>query len=108
MSNHTKRYELEASEGWREWASKVPAISIPPGATIQVVPPFAGAIARMYVHHNGLQASIYLDAFDRLGCMDEPYWELYDGEECHRFLLDDAEGLEKCMAQVFTPAEVTS
>lgn len=101
-----KRHELEAAEDWRAWAATVPPVSIPLGATIQVVPPFAGAIARMYVRKNGLEVSIYLDVFDRLGIMDEPYWELYDGEECYRFLLEDTDGLEECMAQVFTPGEV--
>ena len=33
--------------------------------------------------------SIYCDFFSMLGCVDKPYWELYDGEECHRFFLDD-------------------
>jgi hypothetical protein len=43
-------------------------------------PPFSGAIVRFRVSLDGLydnETSVYLDAWNRIGYMGEPYWEVY-------------------------------
>ena len=76
------RYKIESDESWREWASKVPAITFDAGWLVKVIPPFAGAMARFIVEHNEKKASVYLDVNDSLGYMQKPYWEVYpvDGD----------------------------
>ena len=72
-----------------EWVGLIPTIPMKAGWHVSVLPPIGGALVRMKI--NGY--SIYLDVYDHLGYMKAPYWEIYDGEDCSRFMLDDIEGL---------------
>jgi hypothetical protein len=62
----------------------MPIISFPSGMKVQPLLPSMGAACRFRL--NGY--SVYLDVFENLGSCGCPYWELYDGEECHRFFMD--------------------
>jgi hypothetical protein len=84
MKDHAEymlRYNVEASECWREWCEKVPFIRFPAEWDVKVIPPFAGAIARFIVRlPDGETRSVYLDVYNRLGFYSnppEPYWEVY-------------------------------
>jgi len=69
----------------REKGMTLPAMKFPQDMTVQPLTPFGGAIVRFFL--NGY--SVYLDCFSKLGCMEYPYWEVYDGEDCHRFKMED-------------------
>jgi len=66
-------------------SSKMPVLKFPEGMTVQPIPTFGGAIARFFI--NGY--SVYYDAYGMLGAVDEPYWEVYDGDDLHRFSKDE-------------------
>lgn len=82
----------EIAEEWREWAEQLPSLSFP--FPVRIVPPYAGALIRFWAGPNG-EVSVYLDAFEKLGHMGEPYWELYPNEEgdTERFLLSETSAL---------------
>jgi len=96
-----QRYKLEAQEKWREFAETVPAIPFKPEWFIQVIPPFSGAMGRLRVYlssdttSKGARfVSVYLDAYDALGYVGHPYWEIYPIEgDCERFDMMDVAGL---------------
>ncbi len=82
-------YEYSRAMEHHKWMSLIPSIPMKEGWHVSVLPPRDGALCRMRI--NGY--SIYLDAYDHLGYVNSPYWEVYDGEECHRFMIHDVEGL---------------
>ena len=75
----TRRSAIEAAEGWRKWIDRIPAIPMPAGWRVQMLPPYAGALARFaVVNLAGQHKSVYLDVWERLGFWDGgPYWEVY-------------------------------
>lgn len=88
---------------WRGWIDKIPYISWPADWKVKALPPFAGAIIRYNVKHkddhdDSRGASVYLDCYDRLGCVGEPYWEVYpidDDGECGRCMMENVDMLLK-------------
>ena len=77
------RSRVEAAEDWRGEIATMPFIKFPHDWEIQVIPPFGGAVIRFRVRlPSGVVKSIYLDSRDALGCVGEPYWEVYpcDGD----------------------------
>lgn len=74
-----RRGDIEQDERWRDWIARIPAIPMLAGWRVQVLPPYAGALARFTViNAAGQHKSVYLDVWERLGCWDgEPYWEVY-------------------------------
>ena len=75
----TRRSAIEAAEGWRKWIDRIPAIPMPAGWRVQMLPPYAGALARFaVVNLAGQHKSVYLDVWERLGFWGGgPYWEVY-------------------------------
>lgn len=55
------------------------------------------AIIRFWISHNNKKVSVYFDAYSELGWMvDEndnpvPYFEVYDGEDCQRYYMNESE-----------------
>lgn len=95
------RYKIEEREKWREWAFKIPWLKFPEGWEVRSVPPFGGAIARFHVKNGDDFISVYLDCFDTLGCVGEPYWEVYPYKgDCTRFLLNETDGLLRCIQEI--------
>lgn len=73
-----RRHTVEHEEKWREWIDRIPEIPMPQGWRVKVIPPYAGALARFVViNSSGQDKSVYLDVYERLGCWDGPYWEVY-------------------------------
>ena len=92
--NVIERYHIEKTQKWREWIEKIPFIKFPPDWEVQVIPPFAGAMARFQVRKNGKKISVYLDVDNSLGYMDGPYWEAYPiGDDTARFMIDETTNL---------------
>lgn len=90
--------DLYNEEVRRECQPKIPPIPVRTGWLVRITPPGFGAVARFRVSHvenPTADISVYLDWYDRLGCMGEPYWEAYrgSGTEPERFLLTEAEKL---------------
>lgn len=78
-----KRVEVEYAEEWREWVTQIPSLSFPSDWQVKVIPPFSGAMVRFQITTKaGGWTSVYLDCFDQLGFVGEPYWEVYpyDGD----------------------------
>lgn len=90
------RAEAALGERFREWWGKIPRVNFDPSWDVRAQPPFGGAMIRYSVEHKGAHVSIYMDAYDRLGCVGEPYWEIHpdrDGTDCERFLLNETDDL---------------
>jgi len=111
-SKETTRYlnriqmqcELESLCEWRKWVREIPALGFPPEWKIRIIPPFLGALIRFVVVTEFGEISVYLDAYDNLGCMGmKPYWEIYPGEtgDPVRFMMNETveliEGIKKAI-----------
>lgn len=72
------RCEVERSEKWSEWDRKMPKLHFKPEWGVKIIPPFGGAIVRFTIDYGGKYVSVYFDAYNRLGIMNQPYWEVYD------------------------------
>lgn len=89
----------------RKWAAKIPFIPMKDGWEIAIIPPFAGATARFMIRLKDQEKtlSVYLDCYDNLGFVEEPYWELYPNfkGDAERFLMDEiddlVESIDKCL-----------
>lgn len=91
-----KRFAVEYAEKWKDLIKDIPAISFKSEWKIKIIPPFGGAIARFQVMrpNNEQSVSVYLDFYSRLGCMPEPYWEVYPiNDDVARVDMNDVEGL---------------
>ena len=98
-----KRLEVEREDQWKEWIHKIPFIQFPKGWQVQIIPPFGGAMARFRVRKVGFATgyiSVYLDVYDQLGFMGQPYWEVYpvngDTERCY---MEDTQKLIKIITK---------
>lgn len=95
--NEIKRGEVERDEEWKKWCDKIPAIQFDSAWKVRVIPPFLGALARFWIEHNNKSVSVYFDGFSRLGWMVDsnddpvPYYEMYDGDDCTRYYLDETD-----------------
>lgn len=99
LADYTARRAIEIAEDWTTWATRIPTFAIPEGVQVKLQPPYMCAMVRVHLEANGRSASIYLDVSDTLGTMGEPYWELFDGGECHRFLMGEVSELEQCIRE---------
>ena len=89
-----QRYNIEYEENWKKWCKEIPKLKFESDWEVKIIPPFGGAMVRFTIDYNGNHVSVYLDVNDSLGCMGEPYWEIYDGkEEPQRFSMYDTDEL---------------
>lgn len=95
MENYMIHYKMEELFEWRKWLQEIPYIKFAPEWEVKIIPPFGGAVARFKVKFNDKEISIYLDCYDKLGCVGKPYWEIYPAKDgdTDRFLIEDTEGL---------------
>lgn len=97
---------IEKEYEWMKWAREIPYINLPDTYCIQVIPPFAGAVARICVaDKNDLKnyVSVYLDCYNELGIVGEPYWEIYpyvDGDTYRCMMDETSELVEKICESV--------
>lgn len=81
---------------YREWMTKLPVFHFDKEWDVRIIPPFGGAIIRFTIEYKGQHVSVYFDAYSNLGFMYEdndgknpiPYFEYYDGDDIHRYLLN--------------------
>ena len=100
MSNNIERYKIKAAEKWREIGEQIPYLTFPQEWEVQMFPPFGGAVVRFRARLKGAAdndknwVSVYLDFYDNLGFMNQPYWEAYPiGDDTARFLLNETKDL---------------
>ena len=94
-----RRLIVESEEGWREWIHNMPSLHFDRRWSVQVIPPFGGALARFYIDYKGKHVSVYFDAFGRLGWYSDvhgnqiPYFELYpyDDGDVRRYGVDETD-----------------
>lgn len=95
------RYKIEADERWREFGgASMPYIQFPSDWKVQMIAPFGGALVRFrVVLPSGRSKSIYFDAHDSLGCVGEPYWEVYPYRgDVGRCLMSEVDNLLQMIA----------
>lgn len=74
------RAQVEQAYEFMKWRDQIPSLNFDKDWNVKIIPPFAGAIVRFLVEHNGKHVSCYLDCYDELGYYGEPYWEIYPYE----------------------------
>ena len=91
-------YKAEKALEYRKWLQEIPAIKLDPEWEIQVIPPFSAAVVRFRIKQGDATVSIYLDCYDFLGIVGEPYWEVYpyDGDT-FRCLMNETEALTQAI-----------
>ena len=83
---------------WHKWCGEIPQIKFEPEWGIRIIPPFGSAVVRFGVVCGKADLSVYLDCYDELGCVGEPYWELYPHKgDTERFLMKDVKGLKRAI-----------
>ena len=89
--------KCEEVQEYRKWAKELPTLHFEKEWDVKIIPPFAKAIIRFTIDYNGKHVSVYFDGYSELGYMidddDEPipYWEYYDGKDCHRYYMEETE-----------------
>ena len=89
--------KYESLQECRKWGSIIPALHFEKEWDVKIIPPFGGAVIRFCIGYNDKHVSVYFDGYSELGLMydDEgnpiPYFEYYDGEDCHRYYIDGSE-----------------
>jgi len=104
------RIEIEYAEKWGELMYEIPFISFPADFKVRILPPFGGAVARfgVMVEGNDRYISVYLDWYSRLGCVDQPYYEIYPNKDevISRFYLSETEEMLAEIAESLKIIEV--
>lgn len=109
MSEMFERHQIERTEKWAEWVKDIPSIKFPPDWSVQVIPPFGGAMARFVVSTEKARVSVYLDVYDRLGYFGSPYWEIHPYEDdVMRYPMSSVDELLKGIAESIEEQERNS
>lgn len=93
--------KYETLQECRKWAKEIPALHFEKEWDVQIIPPFSGAVIRFCIKHNGKHVSVYFDGYSELGYMVDdndnpiPYFEYYDGKDCHRYYMNETEQMMK-------------
>lgn len=105
MLNH-KVYEAQKTLSdeyeYPKWAKEIPFIELPEGYMFKPIPNFSGSVVRFLAKKKGegKEVSIYLDCYDELGLVGQPYWEVYpvDGDTA-RFYMEEVDELSKTIVE---------
>ena len=98
--------KAESIMEYGKWFKKIPFIKFKAHWNVQIIPPFNGAVVRFRIESKGVNLSIYLDCYDRLGYFGEPYWELYPhNEDIFRCAMNDTESLLKAISESLNEIE---
>lgn len=63
------------------WVEQIPHLHFPAGWSVKIVPPYLFAVIRFEAYSGQGKVSVYLDGYGMLGSVEEPYWEIYPGDE---------------------------
>jgi hypothetical protein len=85
---------IESKQEWRKWTKEIPFIPVKPDWMFKPLPPFGGAVARFNIGIGEAWVSVYLDCYDKLGWVGEPYWEVYPVKgDTYRCSMNDVDEL---------------
>jgi hypothetical protein len=103
---HKLVWSAEQSELFRSWWDKIPHVPFKPHWDVRAVPPFEGAIVRYRIQHNGKEISVYLDAYDALCAVGQPYWEVQprDDDDTFRCLMHEVADLVSAIGRALGDA----
>jgi hypothetical protein len=87
--------EYDHSQETRKWCKELPKFHFKKEWNVKIIPPFGGAIIRFMIDYKGKHVSVYFDVYERLGLEPVPYFEYFDGENVHRYLLEESEEMMK-------------
>jgi acetone carboxylase gamma subunit len=83
-----------------KWVKTIPVLQFKTEWSVKVIPPTAGAVVRFLVKANDKQISVYLDCYDHLGFVGQPYWEAYPiGGDARRFYIGQTEELMQAITE---------
>jgi len=68
--------KMEKELEYRKWVTEIPYIQWPDWQ-VKAIPSYLCAIVRYWIKKNDTIVSVYLDCYDMLGAVGEPYWEVY-------------------------------
>ena len=74
-----------------KWHDAMPYLRFKSDWLVKISTPKMGAVIRYCIKRGKAFISVYLDCYDNLGLMGSPYYEVYDGEECYRFLINKSD-----------------
>jgi hypothetical protein len=104
-------YEVEEEYEWRKWIKEIPTLDLSKlveGAKVAPLPCYGGAVARMKITRGDCYVSVYLDCYDKLGYVGQPYWEVYPvGYDVERCLMGETDELIKLINQSLIEQEVS-
>lgn len=100
ISTYDDRRSVERDEQWETWCKCIPALHFKQEWEVKIIPPFMGAMVRFYINYNNKHVSVYLDCYGRLGCVDIPYYEMYDGEDTHRYIMSNNGDIDQMMDDI--------
>jgi hypothetical protein len=93
-----------------KWRKEIPFIELPEGYLFKPIPNFTGSVVRFLAKKKGeeKEVSIYLDCYDELGLVGQPYWEVYpvDGDTA-RFYMDEVDKLSQTIVEALNESEDT-
>ena len=93
-------FKAESIMEYYKWVKEIPFIKFKAHWNVKITPPFAGAVVRFRIESNGVELSVYLDCYDRLGYFGEPYWELFPhNDDVFRCKMNDTESLLKAISE---------
>ena len=96
------------ADDYNLWQDKIPFIKFPRDWEVKVIPPFHGAVIRFKIKKGLTEVSIYLDCYDTLGCVGEPYWELYPYKnDVFRCSMGDVDDLLKAIKYSLRHNDIT-
>ena len=91
---HDIVYEMGEVYEWDKWIKEIPYLSFPSEFEVRAIPPYGCGVIRYNIKYNGNFCSVYLDCYGMLGCVNEPYWEVYPhNDDVYRCLLKDTDEL---------------
>ena len=95
-----KVLEAERIMEYNKWVKEIPYLELPNNIKIKVIPPFARAVCRFQLEYKDNWCSVYLDCYDCLGSVGEPYWEVYPYEDdVFRCSMNDTYSLIKAIKE---------
>ena len=100
-------YLLEKEQEHDKWREEIPYLQFPTDWLVKAIPSF-DAIVRYNIKKGENMVSIYLDCYDKLGYVGEPYWEILkvggnfkdDEGDPERFLLNETDELLKAISKL--------
>ena len=95
---------------YKKWMDEIPFVELPEGYLFKPIPNFCGSVVRFLAKKKDSDktVSIYLDCYDTLGLVGQPYWEVFpvDGDTV-RFYIDEVDKLSQAIVEALNEEQNT-